>query len=94
MKKKEQQIASEKPEPFFAFGSQEDVTEAEIENRKIRMERAEQIGECFTKVTEEEWVNPYKIQALALIAEDKPIPEELLKQIEEFEKDRLSKEKI
>ena len=88
MKKKEQQIVSEKPEPFFAYGSQEDVTETELENRKIRMERAEKIGECFTKV------NPYKIQALALIAEDKPIPEELLKQIEEFEKDRLSKEKI
>lgn len=93
MKKKEQQIVSEKPEPFFAYGSQEDVTETELEKRKIRMERAEKIGECFTKVTEEEWVNPYKIQALALIAEDKSIPEELLKQIEEFEKDRLSKEK-
>ena len=92
MKKKEQQIISEKPKPFYAFGSKEEVTEEEVKRRKIQMERAEKLGESFTKVTEEEWVNPYKIQALALIAEDKPIPEELIKKIEEFEIQRLSHE--
>jgi len=85
MKKKEQRNLIEKPKPYIAHGSQKIVTEEDITKRKIRMERAEQLGESFTRVTEEECVNPYKIQALALIAEDKPVPEELVKKIQEFE---------
>ena len=36
--------------------------------------------------TEQEYENPYKVEALIYISEDKSIPEELLKKIEEFDK--------
>lgn len=85
MKKEERQEKMEKPRPYIAFGAQETVTGIQIEKRKLRMERAEKIGESFTRVTEEECVNPYKIQALAFISEDKPIPEEIIQKMQEFE---------
>ena len=85
MMKKNADILLEKPKPFIAPDSQIPVTSQEIERRKRRLERLKEIGERPTRVTEEEFVNPYKLEAIALISEDKEVPKELIKKIEEFE---------
>ena len=77
---------TKKPKPFIAPGSQIPVTPEELEKRQRRLERLEQIGEHPTRVTEEEYVNPYKLEAIVLINADKDVPEELMKKIEEFDK--------
>lgn len=87
--KKETYVSLQKPKPFIASGSQTPITEEDIKKRKRKIERLEQIGERPTRVTEEEYENPYKLQAIALIEEDKDVPEELIKQIKEFEKTYL-----
>lgn len=87
--KKETYVSLQKPKPFIAPGSQTPITEEDIKKRKRKIERLEQIGERPTRVTEEEYENPYKLQAIALIEEDKDVPEELIKQIKEFEKTYL-----
>lgn len=84
--KNDSKVLLQKPKPFIAPGSQIPVTSKDIEKRKRKIERLEQIGERPTRVTEEEFENPYKLEAIALITEDKEVPEELLKKIEEFEK--------
>lgn len=73
------------PKPFIAPGSETPITPQEIEKREERIKKLEQIGEHPTRVTEDEFENPYKLKAIALISEDKEVPEELLKQIEVFE---------
>ena len=85
--KNDSNVLLKKPKPFIAPGSQESVTNEDIEKRKRKIERLEQIGERPTRVTEEEFENPYKLQAIALIEADKDIPEELLKKIKDFEKE-------
>lgn len=76
---------SKKPKPFIAPGSEVALTKEEMEKRKRKIKRLEQINENYSRITEDEFENPYRIQALALIAKDEDIPEELLKQIKEFE---------
>ena len=87
--KKEFETVTEKtnrPIPFIAFGSSEPVTLEEIEKRKRIIERAEELGINITGVdTEKEYENPYKVEALIYIMDDKQIPEELIKKIQEFE---------
>lgn len=75
-----------KPIPFIAFGSSEPVTPEEIEKRKRIIERAEELGINITGVdTENEYENPYKVEALIYIMDDKNVPEDLIKKIQEFE---------
>ena len=82
-----------KPQPFIAPGSEKKVTQEEINKRRIKFERLEKIGEKHTVITgndgEGETENPYRIQAMILINQDKDVPEELLKQIEEYDKQLL-----
>ena len=87
--KKETYVSLQKPKPLIAPGSQTPITEEDIKKRKRKIERLERIGERPTRVTEEEYENPYKLQAIALIEEDQDVPEELIKQIKEFEKTYL-----
>ena len=76
----------EKPAPFIAFGSTEPISKEEIEKRKRIIERAEKLGIKVTSLdTELEYENPYKVEALVYIMDDKPVPEELIKKIAEFE---------
>ena len=84
--KKEKNVSLQKPKPFIAPGSQNPITEEDIKKRQRKIERLEQIGERPTRVTEDEYENPYKLQAIALIEGDKDVPDELIKKIEEFEK--------
>ena len=84
--KKETNVSLQKPKPFIAPGSQTPITEDDIKKRERKIERLERIGERPTRVTEDEYENPYKMQAIALIEEDKDVPEELIKKIKEFEK--------
>lgn len=86
MMKNDSKVILQKPKPFIAPGSQIPVTSEEIERRKKRLERLEQIGEKPTRVTEDEYVNPYRLEAIALINEDKEVPEELMNKIDEFDK--------
>lgn len=77
---------NDKPAPFIAFGSTEPISDEEIEKRKRIIERAEKLGIHVTSLdTEVEYENPYKLEALVFIWDDKPVPEELMKKIEEFE---------
>lgn len=73
--------------PFIAPGSTIPLTQEEINKRKIRIERAEELGIYLTAVGPEniEYENPYKMQALYLIIQDKEVPEKIKKQIKDFE---------
>ena len=84
-------VVLQKPEPFIAPESQKPISNDEIEKRKRMIARLEQIGENPTRVTDNEYENPYKLEAIALIAEDKDVPEELMEKIEEFERLREGK---
>ena len=75
-----------KPAPFIAFGSAEPISKEEVEKRKRIIERAEKLGIKVTSLdTELENENPYTVEALIYIMEDKPVPEELVKKIQDFE---------
>lgn len=82
-----------KPAPFIAFGSTEPISKEEVEKRKRVIERAEKLGIKVTSLdTELEYENPYKVEALVYIMDDEPVPEELIKKIQEFEE--IHKENI
>lgn len=56
------------------------------EKRKRIIERAEKLSIHVTSLdTEVEYENPYKVEALVYIWDDKPVPQELIQRIEEFE---------
>ena len=74
-----------KTKAIYSTGSGVALTKEDMEKRKRKIKRLEQINENYSRITEDEFENPYRIQALALIAKDEDIPEELLKQIKEFE---------
>ncbi|WP_074885886.1 hypothetical protein [Butyrivibrio proteoclasticus] len=82
-----------KPLPFIAPGSEKKITPEEMNKRKIKFERLEKIGEKHTVITghdvDGETENPSRIKAMILINQDKDVPEELLKQIEEYDKELL-----
>lgn len=71
----------QKPKPFIAPGSETPITSEEIKKREKTIQLLELIGEHPTRVTDDEFENPYRLKAIALISEDKDIPEELLEQI-------------
>jgi hypothetical protein len=85
MTKKEAPRLLQKPKPFIAPGSETPITSEEIKKREKRIELLELIGEHPTRVTDDEFENPYRLKAIALISEDKDIPEELLEQIKKFD---------
>lgn len=92
MKKQQNNIS--KPQPFIAPGSEKKLTEEELKKRQVKFERLEKIGENHTVVKgddyeEGETENPYRIQAMIMINQDKDVPEELIKQIEEYDKEIL-----
>lgn len=83
--------------PFIAPGSLEPVTPAELEKRKRRIARAEAIGLSIMRVTseqiyDEEYENPYHVEALRYILQDKDVPEEVLQKIKDFENGKSVKE--
>ena len=82
--------------PFIAQGSLEPVTQAELEKRKRRIARAEAIGLSIMRVIseinpEEEFENPYHVEALRYILDDMDVPEEVLRKIDEFKEKNLLK---
>ncbi len=70
-----------KPAPFYAPGSTTPVTQDELTKRKKRYNRMLSIGIDPTLLTEDEHENPYRIEAMLLINQDKDIPKELLEKI-------------
>ena len=73
--------------PVNAPHSYAPVTQEEIEKRKKIMIRAEEIGASITRFDEtEETENPYRVQALSYIMQNKEVPEDLKKKIKEFDK--------
>lgn len=81
-----------KPAPYIADNSLEPVSKEEIEKRKRVIQRAERIGLSFTRLdTEGEYENPYKLEALKYINEDKEVPVELERKILEFEEEHRLK---
>ena len=87
MMKKNAQVLLQRPKPFIAPGSETPITSEEIEKRELRIKLLEQIGEHPTRVTENEFENPYRLKAMALISEDKDVPEELLQKIKSFDEE-------
>ena len=93
MMKQKKEIS--KPQPFVAPGSEKKPTSDEIAKRQVKYERLEKIGEKHTivtgmDITEGEIENPYRVKAMVLINQDKEVPEELLKQIEEYDQELLN----
>ena len=74
------------PTPFIAPGSDIPITEEEIEFRKRKAERLKEIGINPYKFGPAEDENPYRVQAMILINQDKEVPEELLYKIEKYNK--------
>lgn len=63
------------------------VTEEEIRKRQVRLKLLEEIGASCTKFDGgNETENPYRVQALIYIMQDKEVPEDLKKKIKEFDK--------
>ena len=62
------------------------ISNEEIEKRKRVIERAEKLGIHVTSLdVEVEYENPYKLEALIYIWEDKEVPEDIIKKMKEFE---------
>ena len=81
----------EKPAPFIAFGSTEPILKKEVEKRKRIIERAEKLGINVTSLDmEQEYENPYKVEALVYIINDQVVPKELIEKIQEFEEKHKS----
>ena len=73
--------------PVIAPYSDIPVTEEEIRKRQVRLKRLEEIGASCTKFDgENETENPYRVQAMLYIMQDKEVPEDLKKKIKEFDK--------
>ena len=88
---KQAYLKKEELQPFWAPGSLEPVTQEELEKRKRRIARAEALGLSIMRVTseknyDEEYENPYHVEALRYILDDMDVPEEVLQKIIEFEK--------
>lgn len=80
------------PEPFIAPGSEVKPTQEEIEKRKLKMKRAEEIGACFTKIDEEqEFENPYRVEALIYINKGKEVPLDLKLKIKKYDEMHMKK---
>lgn len=84
-----------KLKPFIAPGSTTKVTKEEIEARKKKIRRAEEIGQRITRVDDEAgYENPYRAKALYYIANGKEVPAELKKKIIEFDEKHNKKDKL
>lgn len=80
------------PKPFIAPGSEKKPTSAEIRKRQDKSKKLKKIGVSTTLLTSSDDTaceNPYRIQAMILINQDKEVPAELVKQIEDFDKNVL-----
>ena len=75
---------------FIAPGSFEVITQEEIEKRKRRIERSEAIGLSIMHVIsewnyDEEYENPYAVEALRYILNDIDVPEEVKEKMKIFD---------
>lgn len=74
------------PAPFIVPGSTVKPTVREINERKEKIRRAEEIGASITRVDYANNVeNPYRVKALIYINRGEEVPEELKKQIVRFD---------
>lgn len=80
-------IKSRKPAPFIAPDSQMMTTQTEVSKRKQKAEMLKKIGENPSLITEGEIENPYRVKAMVLIQQGKEIPDELLAQIEQYDRE-------
>lgn len=90
--KKAKRINKNNLEPIMAPGSEVIITKEDIEKRKRRIARAEEIGQSLTRVTAEEYENPYRAEAMLYILQDKEVPEELKEKIRVFDEQHNLKE--
>lgn len=77
-----------KPEPFIAPGSTEKATKDEMERLILRINRAKEIGEDFTRLDssiDSGYENPYRVEALCHILADQEVPEHLKDKIRELD---------
>lgn len=77
------------PKPFIAPGSDVKPTKEELKKRQKKYNMLERIGVKTTIVggdVDPEYENPYRIEAMILINQDKDVPEELIQKIEEYDK--------
>lgn len=83
------------PAPFMAYGSDVRPTQQEINQRREKIKRAEEIGASITRVDTVNGVeNPYRVKALIYINRGEAVPEKLLHQIKEFDAKYNQEEKV
>jgi len=78
-----------KPSPFYAFGSTTPISKEEMERRQIRYQRLEKIGINPIMLNHddafEEKENPYKVEIMVLVNQDKEIPHELIEKMRAYD---------
>ncbi len=87
--------ARKKPAPVHAPYSNIPVTNEELNKRKRKYQRLEQLGVDPTLLVEinEESENPYIVKAMVLINQDKDVPKELLDKIQKYNSQRNAMKK-
>ncbi len=79
---------NKKPAPFIAPGSEIPVTPEELERRKRKRQRLEKLGIDPTKIVDDgESENPYLVEAMVYISQDKDVPEEILRKIKQYDEE-------
>ena len=77
-------------DPFNISQDKLEITPTEFARRKRKYHRLEKLGIDPTLVEDDKYSvfdNPYLIEAMVYIADDKDVPEEVVKKIEEFNKE-------
>ena len=87
----QKQQSVKKPAPYIAPYSDVPVTKEELEKRKRKYFQLKKVGVNPTLIVDDnedkEEENPYRIQAMILINRDEEVPEELIKQIQKYDKE-------
>lgn len=87
-----------KPTPFYAVGSTTPISKEEMERRRIRYQRLMKLGINPTKITQddscEEHENPYRVEIMVLINQDKEIPQELIEKMRAYDKTLAEKYRV
>ena len=86
-------LQKKKPAPFYAIGSTIPITQEELNKRKTRYRRlmAMGINPMLIVDTEnaDEHENPYRVEVMLLINQDKEVPQELVEKMQQYDKEYM-----
>ncbi len=88
-------IQKKKPAPFYATGSTTPVTQEELNKRKMRYHRLMAMGINPTLIVDtenaDEHENPYRVEVMLLINQDKEVPQELVEKMQQYDIDYMKR---